>query len=347
MNAQKKTVVKWADEAMFKAEPIAAEEGPRVYLLWMTPDPLAAIAAPSKMYKGQVVRSFSDVTNAERHEFIKEILNTKLQMPFEAVKFHFVIEGVTRAFTHQMVRQRTAAYAQQSDRFAVQEDGIPVGLPPSLHGTESSTDPHFQEDDEWNRRSDADKQRAYWDAAIRDIQRGYSQLIQLGMPQEDARGLLPTNLLTRLHYITDLRSLLDHGGNRLCTQAQFEWRLVFTRIVEAIRKYNPYAQLRHWAAQDRTDQGLLLADWLDHHTESDRWQYETIANIFRPVCYLTGKCEFKADFDRKCSIRDRVDAYAAAGTPSEHWHKGVNPPWGEGIKPIFPAEWLLNPGAAR
>ena len=330
------TVAKWADQAMFTAEPINANEGPKVHLLWMTADPLAVIAAPSKMYKGEVARSLRDVTHAERQEYVEQLKATKLKAPYEFVKFHFLIEGVTRAFTHQMVRQRTAVYAQESLRFAVKED-MPVALPPSIASLP---------EDHRLRRS--------WDKFVEGLGVAYRGLVDNGIPAEDARGLLPHNTLTRLHYSTDLRALLDHAGNRLCTQAQFEWRLVFAKIAQAIREYNPYNDIE-WKTLNLGDEGAY--DFIRHCYESERWQYEAIADLFRPVCYLTGKCEFKANFDRACSIRDRVDANAAIGRPSSEWHEekvlmahvGDHGEYLETgrILPIQPAEWLLDPGAAR
>ena len=108
------------------------------------------------------------------------------------------------------------------------------------------------------------------------------------MPAEDARGLLPTNLLTRINYNTSLRGLLEHSGVRLCSQAQHEWRLVWAKIIEAIRGYGG-------------------------------WQFEELAGIFKPICYKTGKCEFMADVDRFCSIRERVEAHHKLGEPSDKW----------------------------
>lgn len=333
-----KEVQKWADSAMFTAEPIDAGKGPQVHLLWMTADPLAVIAAPSKMYKGEVARSLRDVTHAERREYVEQLKATKLKAPYEFVKFHFFIEGVTRAFTHQMVRQRTAVYAQESLRFAVKED-MPVALPPSLAGTEEIVPANY------DRASTEEQNRHDWDWAVHQIGNVYDKLVRKGMPAEDARGLLPHNTLTRLHYCTDLRALLDHAGNRLCTQAQFEWRLVFAKIAEAIRGYNPYAHLMASLAQNGEH---YSREAVAHIAYSDSWQYEAIAGLFAPVCYQTGKCEFKADFDRKCSIRDRVDANAAIGRPSSEWgSKYVEEFTNDTIQPIFPAEWLLNPGAAR
>lgn len=301
--------VRWADRAMFKAEPIKPEDGPKVYLLWMTPDPLGAIAAACKMYKGEVVRSLHNITPEERLEYLEQVSRTKLKAPFEFVKFHFMIEGVTRAFTHQMVRQRTAVYAQESLRFAVvgeEDGGLPVSLPPSLSG--------LPEDN---------PQRRDWEDANAMIGNVYRRLVDNGVPAEDARGLLPHNILTRLHYSTDLRALLDHAGNRLCTQAQFEWRLVFSRIVDEIRK-------RH------------INDPMMMDGSNYVFMANELTSLFRPVCFQTGRCEFKANFDRACKIRDRVDAFADNGIGPDLWEEGTTR-----IQGIKPAEWLLDPGAAR
>lgn len=357
-----KTVVKWADSAMFTAEPLDADAGPKVHLLSMTPDPLAAIAAACKMYKGEVARSYRDVSHAERQEFVRQVLKTKLQAPFEFVQFHFLVEGVTRAFTHQMVRQRTAVYAQESLRFAVKsERGVPtpVALPPSLAGTVNS----FEAMDA-PPESERQSQRDVWDNATSVVDNAYAELLERGMPAEDARGLLPHNTLTRLHYSTNLRALLDHAGNRLCTQAQFEWRLVFSRIAEVIRNYNPHAGIQAQFSEHGDEHG---ADRAEHIYEHDRWQYELLADLFRPVCYATGKCEFMAEFDRACNIRDRVQANHRVGRDSSKWAEeldvvegnpvvsGVGPQSvvrNESGRPVFigsikPAEWLLDPGAAR
>lgn len=344
-----KEVQKWADSAMFKAEPLKADEGIKVHLLWMTPDPLGAVAAMAKMYKGEVVRSLSDVTHAERREYMAEMMKTKLKAPLEAVKLHFMVEGVTRSFTHQMVRQRTAVYAQESLRFAVKEDmSEGVALPPSLFGTAGDDDDLSMTDPRFSTREQEMRDR--WDDAIDNIDHAYNKLIEMGMPAEDARGLLPHNITTRLNYVTDLRALQDHAGNRLCTQAQFEWRAFFTALISAMREYNPYRAISE-SIQDPDQSAAML-----YVGESESWQYNAIADIFRPVCYLTGKCEFMAEFDRACSIRDRVEANHRIGRPSSEWVETHPPevplneqvgPVDLGIPAIRPEEWLLDPTAAR
>src|SRR2546425_302741 len=125
---------KYADVAMFKAAPIDPNAGPQVQLLSCNSDPLGTIAAAAKMYKGEYVESLSEITDGERRHYLADVQKNVLAAPLEFVNFHFHISGVTRGFTHQMVRQRTATYTQESTRFAVKET-VPVGLPPSLAGT--------------------------------------------------------------------------------------------------------------------------------------------------------------------------------------------------------------------
>lgn len=347
-----KTVQKWADPAMFTAAPIDPQAGPQVHLLSMTPDPLGAIAAACMGYEGRFVDDLSEITDEERLHYFEQVQKTHLKAPFEFVQFHFSISGVTRGFTHQMVRQRTATYVQESTRFAVKED-MPIGLPPSIAGMTEEQLGMTLPDTAKGRLAGA------WHSAVESIQEAYQYCVDNGMPAEDARGLLPTNLLTRIQYRTDLRSLIEHGGNRLCTQAQFEWRLVFAKIAQEIRQFGENQEARN------AEMWSFCSDSEGYPRTA--WQFEKLADVFRPVCYLTGKCEFKASFDRACSIRNRVDANAQVGRPSRVWHEemdhvqgnpivsGVGPQSvvrNEQSEPVFigaisPAEWLLNPGAAR
>lgn len=293
----------YVDKAMFQAAPIK-ERTPQVHLLWMTPDPLGAIAAACRMYEGKPTYSLADITDEERGHYWKQARATHLKAPLEFVKFHFFIEGVDRALTHQMVRQRTAVYAQESMRFAVKDSMVSeTSLPPSLIGTIPF---HDQTESRESSNMDQQQKRDVWDQTLETVQEAYDWLIERGMPAEDARGLLPHATLTRLNYSTDLRALLDHAGNRLCTQAQFHWRALFVGMITAIRDYP-------------VDQG-----WEGPY-EDFVWQWDVLSEVFRPVCYEHGRCPFQADFDRGCTIRERADRGA--------------------FDEIDPSEWLLDPKA--
>lgn len=346
---------KWSDEFMFKAEDIKPEDGPKVHLLSANNDPLGSIAAAAKAYKGEFVASLAEITDDERVEYLREIQKTALGMPLEAVNFQFRITGVTRGFTHQMVRQRTAAYSQESTRFAVKE-GVPVGLPPSLKDSEqrkvraarlAEKYPFWEDHDVWELTQDPsreqDRWRDKWDEAVDKITEVYNYLVNDGMPAEDARGLLPTNLLTQINFHSSLRGLVDHAGLRLCTQAQYEWREVWAQIVIAIREYGKrQSYLTHV-------NGIATGHLFQFREnrlgiQSSEWQFDAIAEIFKPICYQKGACQFNASFDRKCSIKSRVDAFAANGVPSTEWEQGRTD---LGIPAIRPDEYMADPAAAR
>lgn len=286
----------WGDSQMYAAAPMDTKRDaqgnivPTVHLLWMTPDPLGAVAAMCRMYEGKPTYSLADITDDERRHYFAQAQKTHLRAPLEAVKFHFFLEGVTRSFTHQMVRQRTAVYAQESLRFAVKERfANEISTPPSIAALPRDS-----------------QAREEWEFAILEMERSYMRLIDLGIPAEDARGLLPHAITTRIHYVTDLRNLLDHAGNRLCTQAQFEWRAVFIGILRAIDNY-----------EDDSAGAARVPDL----PSANAWQFHELARsgLFKPVCYALGHCPFTAVFDRDCTIRERVQQGRFDDIKTEEW----------------------------
>lgn len=382
-----KELSKWSDGFMFKAEDSLAAEGPKVYLLGGPQDPLGQIAACAKMYKGEVVRDLRDVTDAERREYLEQIQKTVLKMPLEAVQLHFMVEGVTRSFTHQMVRQRTAAYAQESMRFAVKEDAATaVALPPSLEGTLTLDElverdiehrreiglqivqPGAPNEDEWfdqlraglrtqaleGKFGKAQRHRILWDEEVRHNADVYLDLVNDGMPAEDARGLTLHNITTRLNYITNLRSWYDTMAVRVSDQAQFEWRAVAMHMALALREFGERTTYELWVRDDELnlETDRTIDTQIDDITgavrhlvrRSSYWQYEALSNELKPIEFKLGKRAFGANFDRPSRIGERVDAFAKYGVPSEEWTRGSVE---HGIPPIHPEEWLLDPNSAR
>jgi thymidylate synthase (FAD) len=295
-------VARYADVAMYDAQPnpMAAagiDVVPQVYLVSMTPDPLRVMAAASELYAGRVITDPSYITRAVAENWFSDMTKTALQAPLEFIDLHFLFDGVTRAFTHQLVRQRTAVFVQESQRFAVKRGARwEVAYPPAIAG--------LKEDD---------PKRILWDAAVAKSADVYQALIEAGVPAEDARGLLPTNITTRVHYKTNLRNLATHAGMRLCSQAQIEWKMVWAGMLAAIRNFGP---------------------------AEDEWQQEAIVSLFRPICYQTGRCEFRAATDRHCVIRDRVEAHHAKGEGPELW-LDISP-----AEPVREGAARMAPGSA-
>lgn len=331
---------RWADAAQYRSEPMPNGAQMTVTLLNAMPDPLGTLAALCAIYKGRVVRDLRHVTYEERLQALEDMLNTELNGPLEGPVFHFVIEGVTRSFTHQAVRDRFSFIAQESLRFAVKEGWAhEVPTPPSLAGL-----------------PDDDPMVRIWRKNMIDAEDKYAALVAAGMPAEEARGILPHDVTTRYHWVCSLRTLLREAGKRTCTQAQFHWRLFFAEVAKALRAYG--------AKQE--ERSLEIIDYPGQYaTVSDRQQFERIADLLRPHCYQTGSCGFMAQFDRGCTIRERVEKNAKRGRPSSEWDQPLEVtrctadsdcPGGEHcgmeetvtlIGAIHPREWATDPGAAR
>ena len=329
-----KDIVQYADAAMYDAQPILRKEGarvtPRVFLLSATPDPLGNLAADMRMYRGDPVYDLRAITDEQRRWAWDELSKTVLNTPLEGVTMKFMLEAVTRSFTHQLVRQRVGAYyVQESLRFAVKRGlAKEVALPPSII-TQDAADEGIVHPVPGTEASDI------WHSTVARIEQAYDQLIAAGIPAEDARGILPHAVTTRVIYHTNLRALFNEAGKRLCTQAQFEWRNVFMGIMKALREY-----------KGAYDHSLELEAGMGGYP--DAWQWELIATpkpkTFAPVCYHTGTCQFMSMLDRGCSIRDRVLAFAEAGVPPEMWaDENIN--WARPMGAIDPAEWAADPTA--
>jgi thymidylate synthase ThyX len=291
-------ITRYVDRAMFEAERFeeAERERPRVHLLSATPDPLGAVAAFSMMYEGQTVTDLAEVTDDERRHYWAEAFKTALKSPLEAIDLHFVVTGLTRASWDQLRTQRTAVFAGESLRFAVKEHLAEAVRPgPMVSNDRTRT--------------------KIWDDAIDKLGDAYMALIGAGAPAEDARGLLPMNTLTRGHWKTNLRNLESEIGKRLCTQAQFEWRLIHADLRRAVGEYR----------------GVATGPATAFHAEyGNAWQWKLIANepnLFRPICFQKGACMFKASMDRGCTIRSRVDAGQFDQIAVEEWAADPTAAW--------------------
>ena len=288
-------MMRWADTAMYHAQPTTHEVNgeivPRVTLLYMTDQPLRRLASAARLYEGVPVHDYTEISQNIALRWFDDMTKTALGAPLEFIDLHFLFEGVTRAWMDQLTRQRTGVYVAESLRFAVKEHAFSeVVMPPSIAELR-----------------DDDPKRVVWEGAVVKMGEAYNALIDAGIPAEDARGLLPMNTATRIHYKTNLRNLIPHAGMRLCSQAQHEWKQVWHGMVEAIASYGP---------------------------PDENWQQQEILRMFRPICYQTGRCQFRAATDRYCSIRDRVEDHFAKGEGPEQWLD------------IHPLEPLME-GAAR
>lgn len=141
---------------------------------------------------------------------------------WEWVNYSFVIEGVTRAFTHQFVRTRTGSYAQQTMR-VLDVSGFDVLTGPTI-------------------RKDLELRNTH-DFCVGEISAAYKELVQRGAAIEDARGILPTNILTNIVARWDLRTVADTARKRASSRTQGEYRDVMDAMLKEVKRVHPWTAL--------------------------------------------------------------------------------------------------------
>lgn len=150
-----------------------------------------------------------------------EYMANTIPSSWEFVNYVFLIEGVSRAFTHQFVRTRQGSYAQQTMR--VLEMG--------------NYDYVYTDRVMANARA-----RGVVDIVNENIRLGYEQLLKMGLPAEDARGILPTNISTNIVAQFNLRTMTDLAKSRTGGRTQGEYQKVMNAMVDAVLAVHPWAE---------------------------------------------------------------------------------------------------------
>lgn len=148
-------------------------------------------------------------------------ISRTIKSGWEFVHYTFLVQDVSRTFTHQLVRTRTASYAQQAQRIVdiASGDAYRIVLP----------------------RADADPV-PYIRAAEAALSH-YADLIRNGAPPEDARAVLPNMTATNILVSCNLRTLSDWAIKRGANpRVQGEYREVVRGMVREALRVHPWAE---------------------------------------------------------------------------------------------------------
>ena len=151
-----------------------------------------------------------------------EYISNTIKSSWEFVDYTFMIEGVTRAFTHQFVRNRQGSYAQQTMR-VLDVGGFNYSVGPSIE-------------------CDISRMEKYCDT-METINVLYGELIQDGAEIEDARGILPTNIETNIVAKYNLRTMSELIAARSSPRTQKEFREVLNEMYTQILMVHPWAEM--------------------------------------------------------------------------------------------------------
>lgn len=191
-----------------------------VQLLTHTPDPEAVVAAAARLcYSPSSIDQLLEKSRVDRDDLLRKILSLGHTSVLEHANFTFGIEGISRACSHQLVRHRLASYAQQSQRYVSHKERFAAVTPPSI-----------EQRPELLQR---------YQALLYDIHGVYRELIDAGVPAEDARFVLPNAAQTKLVLSMNARELLHFFNLRCCRRAQWEIRAMAKEMLRLVRPVAP------------------------------------------------------------------------------------------------------------
>jgi thymidylate synthase (FAD) len=192
----------------------------KVELLSYTPEPDRVVAISARLCYSKIGISelAEKLTDDKIKDLLKKLESSGHLSPFEHANFTFGIEGISRVTSHQLVRHRIASYSQQSQRYVKMSNGEIV-IPPSIKKNSSASELVYN---------------------LNDMAMSvYNKLIQLGIPEEDARYILPQGITTKIIVTMNARELLHFFNLRCCLRAQWEIRTMANLMLRKVKEVAP------------------------------------------------------------------------------------------------------------
>lgn len=181
---------------------------------------------PQEQYKATQEEVTGAVGWNKKWKLINHVISSGHHSTLEHVSFTFLISGVSRALSHQLVRHRIGvSFSQQSQRYCRFDMGFNYVIPPSI-----------AKDEELKKK---------FELYMGGINNMYLELLNVdNVPAEDARMVLPNACTTNLTMTMNLRELIHLCQERLCNNAQWEIRSMVKQmaklITDKIPELKPY-----------------------------------------------------------------------------------------------------------
>ena len=145
----------------------------------------------------------------------------------EHLPLTFLVKDISRACSHQLVRHRIASYSQMSQRYAkVKTQGKKWFITPMSIITHRI---------EGNYTLDSKYQNL-----MVHIAELYNEMREAGIPNEDARMILPNACFTSIMVSMNARAFAEAATLRTCNRAQWEIRQMFKLMRDSIRDVYPH-----------------------------------------------------------------------------------------------------------
>lgn len=221
----------------------------KVTLLTHTPNPEQTVAMAAKLcYSPSGIEDIRDGLDEEKTaSFLNMLSDLGHASPTEHASFTFVIEGISRACSHQLVRHRIASYSQQSQRYV---DGTKFDFvtPPEIMNNEKALSAYnkvldlqakayeeirnalvagYINENTGGKYSGTDQE--IMNSFKAENKKQYSMFVKKA--NEDARFILPNASTTKIVCTFNARSLQNFFAHRCCNRAQWEIREVAEQML--------------------------------------------------------------------------------------------------------------------
>ncbi len=186
----------------------------QVELLLITPNAEKLIEQAGRT----AYQSFDKQKEGSEKEFIKMLIKKGHLSVLEHAYATFRIKGVSRALTHQLIRHRLCSFTQKSQRW-VSESNFSYVIPDSIKANERA--------------------KEVYDFFMSLAKDTYNALIEIGIPKEDARFVLPNATETEIVVTANLREWRHIILLRGSKPTQWEIRRLAIKILEILKQYVP------------------------------------------------------------------------------------------------------------
>ena len=226
-----------------------------VRLLEATDDPerVVCIGARNDYSSGFVgEQSFAETMATVEGETIEEKKRTLIGHlldhghfgPFEHPQATFAVEGVSRSCMAQLTRHRHVSFDVQSMRYVAFDEvdpdevreGAMVVTPPS------ATDPDWVGRNQRGGAADEEvvekREQVFRESVVGSVE-SYQELLDTGMPPEDARFVLPIGTEVNMVFSMNVRMLMHVADMRAAADSQWEIRELTEEILDLAAEWCP------------------------------------------------------------------------------------------------------------
>jgi len=190
----------------------------KVKLINYTPEPEKTVAAAAYTCHSKECAVINEMSKEKIRKIIRATRSSGHHSVMEHASFTFAVDGISRSCTHQLVRHRIASFSQQSQRY-VNLSRAGCVIPKTVEKNA--------------------KTKKIFEKIVKDVWDTYNKLVENGIPDEDARYVLPNAAKTSIVVTMNARELYHFFSLRCCNRAQWEIRNMANKMLKQVKRVAP------------------------------------------------------------------------------------------------------------